>query len=175
MTKLTYNGPMPDVYVDGRPDIAALEAAFRVAFDVPSLCVFDAEDGSRSYVDFLDRHTVAQFHRLDRATFATKLDIFLFAREDVRGRLSCLAAALGMAVVIDIGLDVRDESAVLFRPDGSVWEGWLTMVVAEDGCDGGDAHFVVNRQAQEVAEREAEKGGLRAVLEAARRWFLRHR
>lgn len=121
---LVFDGPMPDVFIHGRPAIEKLQDAFAEAFRVPAPSVFDGEDTSVSFVDFIDRHTVATFWRLDHEGFSTKLDIYLFEREDMTEKLGLLAKALGMPVAVDIGGDIEDDRAVLFTPDGTAVAGY---------------------------------------------------
>lgn len=132
---LVYDGPMADVFIDGRPRIEQLQAAFSQAFDVPAPSVFDGEDASISFVDFLDRHTVAEIWSLDRQTFATKLNIYLFERGDVTGKLARLAAVLRMPVAVDVGGDIADDRALQFMPDGAVVAGCLEPVPTAVGMD----------------------------------------
>ncbi len=128
---LVYDGPMADVFVDGRPRIEQLQAAFSEAFDVPAPSVFDGKDTSVSFVDFLERHTVAEVWSLDRKTFATKLNIYLFERGDVAESLTRLAVALRMPVAVDVGSDINDDGTMLFTPDGKVSTGLL--IASPDG------------------------------------------
>lgn len=122
---LVCDGPMPDVFIDGQPSMAVLQAAFATAFDVPSPSLFDGEDRSVSFIDHIDRHTVATCWRMQHEGFCTKLDIYLFKREDVAPRLVALAALLRMPVAVDLGEDIADDRAVLFMPDGAVLTGYL--------------------------------------------------
>ncbi|MDP9837662.1 hypothetical protein J2T09_002419 [Neorhizobium huautlense] len=130
---LVCHGPMPDVFIDGRPSMAVLQAAFATAFAVPSPSLFEGEDTSVTFVDHIDRHTVATCWRMQHEGFATKLDIHLFEREDVAPRLVALAALLRMPVAIDLGVDIADDLTVLFMPDGAVLKGFLTAVAGADG------------------------------------------
>lgn len=130
---LVHDGPMPDVFIDGYPSFPQLNAAFAEAFDVPSPSVFDGEDTSISFIDHIDRHTVATCWRMSREGFAAKLDIHLFERADVASRLGTLAIALRMPVAVDLGVDITDDSAALFTPDGAVRTGCLTAVSVTSG------------------------------------------
>ncbi|PDT11910.1 hypothetical protein [Rhizobium sp. M1] len=122
---LVYDGPVADVYVDGKPGLAELEAAFCDAFGVPSPAVFDGGDAARSFVDFIDKYSVAECWLLERKTFATKLNIYLYQKEDVTSKLSRLSNILGMPVVVDVGRDIRDDNAFLFTPEGDILSGSL--------------------------------------------------
>ncbi len=130
---LVYDGPMPDVFVDGRPGAELLQAAFLEAFQVPAPSVFDGEDTSVSFIDYIDQYSVATFWRMEHEGFATKLDIYLFERGDVTERLTRLAVALRMPVAVDVGKDIDDDRAILFTPDGKLSTGLL--IVSPDGKD----------------------------------------
>ncbi|MGI2035011.1 hypothetical protein ACRQ1B_21745 [Rhizobium panacihumi] len=136
---LVYDGPMPDVFIDGQPGIERLQAAFAEVFDARQPSVFNGEDTSVSFVDFLDRHTVAEVWPLKSREFATKLNIYLFERQDVAGKLARLAGALRMSVAVDIGKDIKDDRAFLFTPEGEVLAGELVMMSAADGTE--EIHF----------------------------------
>lgn len=136
---LAYHGPMADVFIDGRPQLQKLQAAFCEAFDVPAPGVFDAEDTSTSFIDFLDSQTVAEIRWLERKTFAAKLNIYLFERQDVAEQLARLASRLAMPVVLDIGRDIEDDAAILFMPEGAVLQGYLRPAAGADGL--GELHF----------------------------------
>jgi hypothetical protein len=139
---LVYDGPMADVYIDGKPGLAGLEAAFCDAFGVPSPAVFDGGDAARSFVDFLDKYSVAERWLLERKTFATKLNIYLYQKEDVTDKLSRLSNILGMPVVVDVGWDIQDDKAVLFTPEGKVSSGSLEQAPGIGSDKQEDMRFV---------------------------------
>ncbi|MGU3495538.1 hypothetical protein ACLBXM_15980 [Xanthobacteraceae bacterium A53D] len=116
---------MPDICMDGRPDLATLDAAFCQAFALPSPGMFDATDPQAAWINAMSRQTVAVCHRLERATFATKLDLHLWAQQDVLPPLLRLAALLDCPLALDLGLDTADDTALLLTPDGRQVPGLL--------------------------------------------------
>jgi hypothetical protein len=139
---LVYDGPMADIYVDGAPDLKRLEAGFCEAFGVPSPAVFDGADAATSFVDYLDKYSVAECWLLERKTCATKLNIYIYEEEDVTAKLSRLSIFLGMSVVVDIGRDIGDDKAILFTPKGEIFFGFLEPAAGMDLNGEGDVRFV---------------------------------
>lgn len=118
---------MPDLYVDGAPDLAALEAAFCRAFAVPAPALFDGASGS-DWIEVMARQAVGVCYRLDRAAFATKLDLFLPTPLDVIPPLRAFSAVLGCPLALDLGRDAADDRALLITPDGREVPGLLTSI-----------------------------------------------
>lgn len=119
---------VPDLYLDGAPELAAMDAAFCRAFGVPSPGLFDGAAGGTGWLDAMSRQAVGLCHRLGRAAFATKLDLFLPAPRDVMPPLRAFSALLHCPLALDVGAHTADDRALLITPDGRVVHGLLEMI-----------------------------------------------
>ncbi|TDT91184.1 hypothetical protein DFO45_3738 [Azorhizobium sp. AG788] len=146
--QLNVEREVPDLYVDGVPDLAVMDAAFCRAFAVAPPGLFDGADGGRDWLLAMERQAVGLCHRLDRSAFATKLDLFLPTPLDILTQLRTFAALLDCQLALDLGRDTADDLALLIPPDGRLVMGLLEVVGPGRAED-----------APEVAFRSASVGG----------------
>lgn len=132
--RVTVERGVPDLYLDGTPDLAALNAAFCRAFAVPAPALFDGAGGS-DWIEIMARQAVGLCHRLDRAAFATKIDLFLPEPLDVLPPLRTFSALLDCPLALDLGRDTADDRALLITPDGREVPG-LLEIIAPGRADG---------------------------------------
>ncbi|WP_188581759.1 hypothetical protein [Azorhizobium oxalatiphilum] len=123
--RLTSERGVPDLYVDGAPARAMLDAAFCRAFACPAPGLFDGEADGGVWIDAMARQPVGVCYVLDRAAFAMKIDLHLPAAMDVLPPLKAFATLLGCALALDLGVDTADDSALLITPDGRLVRGAL--------------------------------------------------